>query len=407
MKITHNNSIYTYRLPSGERCYCIRDDQSGARAIFNYDKNIRKKLVDMLKKREIAFSLNRDQNRLKSWKQNISFAATMYALYHGLSREEMRGITVRYRRTFIRDSKGYIEDCRSGNIGTSEEIGDDNAHKRITHDDEYIRLELFTSGIVEYFTYSSGLYELLTHRGLIYSDDGHGSIKVTARGVRLGRIYHIAYAYYTGLIAENSTTEEIHMAVSWLTANDMTIDHADNNHSNNTAMNLSRMPNTLNRSKADIVTHFTPPDYTVVSIYMDGAYYIELSSRTAFRPAQEMREMLERGKWPEKMEEFTMLHNISSYIEACLDLIGYPAPTTTTHYGMSTIFRKCNTPEAYVEQLKDFASSTYSWTSTEATPQEEWRQNKGSYYWASNASLSLAAQKKLAEDVRERGHLFL
>lgn len=404
MKRLRDNTIYTLTIPNGERCYCICENRSGARAIFDHDKNLRREMVEMLIETGSRFVLDKHSGTLRLSNTGEALSAWVYRTQYGHSREEMRGKVIRHRHRYI---CGNIEDCRGGNLGTLAEIGDNNKNRCITHDENYIYLQVFAIGAVDYLTYSSGLYELLSYRGFSYVDDGSGRIRINYANKRVCRLHHLSYAYYEKLIDENSTVEDIRRVVATLTAGGMEIDHADNNGHNNTKLNLSLMPGPLNNRKSDIVTHFTPPEYTVVSIYMDGAYFIELSSRTALRPAQEMREMLERGKWPENMEEFTMLHNMSSYIEACLDSMGYPAPTTTTHYGMSTIFCKCNTPKGYVEQLKDFASSTYSWTSTEATPQEEWRQNKGSFYWASNASLSLAAQKKLAEDVRERGHLFL
>lgn len=177
-------------------------------------------------------------------------------------------------------------------------------------------------------------------------------------------LYDLAIASYGAQIHADTLLEDMQKYYEYKSANGLSVDHADNNIYNNTALNISLMSTTLNGRKATIVAQFKPP-YYLNSAYCDGEYRVQL----AFEVSPE-------------------------YLQKLLACPNHKTPITSGGYAAMHFI--CSDAESYVDCLKFLLDTTYEWCKHGETPRTHNRENKDLTYWAGKITHSLQAQKALA-----------
>lgn len=183
-------------------------------------------------------------------------------------------------------------------------------------------------------------------------------------------LHNLAYGCYTGQIHAETLIEDITRFQSWKNTRGLTIDHADSNTRNHTALNISLMPRSLNNSKKEVVALFVPP-YYLNSIYYDGEYRVQMMYYTTRQD--------EKGY---------------SNLQATLGKLLPPAEDRKfvqagRHY-------LCKDAESYVACLRELYDTHVSWCNPEHTPRTHSKVKQDVDYWAGDIKHSLHAEKVLS-----------
>lgn len=182
-------------------------------------------------------------------------------------------------------------------------------------------------------------------------------------------LHDLAYGCYTGQIHAETLMEDITRYQDRKNGRGLTIDHADNNPRNHTALNLSLMPRSLNNSKKEIAALFVPPFY-LTSIYYNGEYRVQMMYITTSED--------EEGR-----------NNL-------LAALGEQSAPDTGKPIKGALHFLCEDDESYTMCLRWLYNTRVSWCNPEHTPRTHSKTNKDVTYWAGDIGHSLHAQKVLS-----------
>lgn len=246
---------------------------------------------------------------------------------------------------------------------------------------EYIYLMLKNGAGPYYFTYNEDFLKVLNEWKISsFRNDKRGRLRCYCwKGRYRNKIrfylYDLACACYMGRVKSDSLVRDMRDYRDFKASNRLTIDHADDNPHNNTVLNLSLMPRSLNSSKNTIVSCFKPP-YYLNSVFCDGEYRVQIVTETD-----------------------------SQFLSTLADMIGDTLTTrgingsftfdTTSNTKASMQF-VCEDAESYVACLQSFLNTRYEWCNAIQTPREHSKENSLMKYWADNINCSLQAQKMLS-----------
>lgn len=224
-------------------------------------------------------------------------------------------------------------------------------------------------GVSDYLTYNEDLLQILKQDRLKpFRDEGRLRIKVYInKADKNFYLYDLAYACYTGKVHADTFIKDMQRYYEFKAFNGLSIDHADNNILNNTALNLSAMPRALNESKSDIVARVKMPVY-LNSAYCNGAYRVQMLF---------------------EVEEAKLPKIVALYIKGLNLNISEEQDT------LITIQFICETAEDYVQCLKQLTTAHFEW----ANPLRSngvWVKND-SDCWCAEISNSLHAQEMLSQ----------
>lgn len=155
------------------------------------------------------------------------------------------------------------------------------------------------------------------------------------------RIYDLAMANYLGIVHADTLLEDLQIYFS-MKNRVLSVDHADNDHRNNTALNLSLMPKQLNAVKDDITARFINP-YGLNTAFCDGKYLVE----------------------------FSQVHD-GAFIQRQLDRIGLGFIHIGAD-GVAVMRFVCDTPESYVELLNTLYQTRIEGGKIEERPLEHFK----------------------------------
>lgn len=222
-----------------------------------------------------------------------------------------------------------------------------------------IKITLMCDKQIDYVSNNKILWEILQKKELRpYRTGDRLAFIVQKRGNSIRfYLYDLAMACYGGWLSVNTYLVDIERYQEWKSANHLSVDHADNNRANNTIFNLSLMSGELNRIKAAIVTHFTPP-YALVSAYCDGEYRVRVGMRTL-------------GEKSELLKNVGISGEAYFWLNFC-----------------------CRSADEYVSCLKYLERSTYEWMDN--TAHENWHDDKDNLYVAGDIQKSMFCQKMLS-----------
>ncbi|MBR6619903.1 MAG: hypothetical protein IKK85_06135 [Clostridia bacterium] len=241
--------------------------------------------------------------------------------------------------------------------------------RTITVQGDRIIYTLKHDGVSDYLTYNEDLLQILKQDRLKPFRDG-GRLRFKVRINKTDKnyyLYDLAYACYTGAAHADSFVEDMQIYYERKAFNGLSIDHADNNILNNTVLNLSAMPISLNVNKSDIVARVKMPIY-LNSAYCNGEYRVQMAFET----------------------KTSKLPNI---VIKCLKHIGYSIPPQQNN--LIKLQFICETAEKYVQCLKWLTTTRFEW----AEPLREdniWVKSNNDC-WCAEINNSLFAQKMLSK----------
>lgn len=152
-----------------------------------------------------------------------------------------------------------------------------NKTRTIKVENSIIKYTLKLDGVTDYLSFDETLLSILKlDRIKPFRDNGRLRLKVRANGVDVNMyLYDLAFACYTKQIRTDSFINDIQKYFEYKAFNNLSIDHADNNVSNNTRYNLSVMDCALNVSKGSIVSRTKIPTY-LNTAYFDNKYRVQI-----------------------------------------------------------------------------------------------------------------------------------
>lgn len=248
--------------------------------------------------------------------------------------------------------------------------------KNISVVGDKILYTLSIDGVTDIVDYDQTLYNILAQSCVRpYRDNGRLKFNVDRDGVQYKLyLYDLVMACDMGMVKLDSFLHDMQTYYSYKSRNGLTVDHADNNVTNNTKLNLSFMDRIQNTSKASIVTRFKPP-YYINSVFCGGEYRVQIS----FDIGQMfVEQMLSKG-------------NRNIVIDG--DAVGV----------MQFI---CEDADSYVNCLKELAIMSYGWCNPEQTPKEHCRDHRELTYWAADVAKSIQMQTALASLDRDSFQLW-
>ena len=235
---------------------------------------------------------------------------------------------------------------------------------------------LSIDGVTDIVDYDETLYNILIQECVSpYRNNGRLKFNVVKGDIQYKfYLYDLVMACDMGMVKLETFCHDMQMYYSYKSRNGLTVDHADNNVTNNTKLNLSFMDRIQNTSKASIVTRFKPP-YYINSVFCGGEYRVQIS----FDIGQMfVDQMLSKGN-----------HNI--VIDG--DAVGV----------MQFI---CEDVDSYVDCLKELAIMSYGWCNPGQTPKEHCRDHRELTYWAADVAKSIQMQTALASLDRDSFQLW-
>lgn len=189
-------------------------------------------------------------------------------------------------------------------------------------------------------------------------------------------LHDLAYGCYTGQIHAETLIEDITRFQDWKNKRDLTIDHADSNTRNHTALNISLMPRSLNNSKKEVVALFVPP-YYLNSAYCNGEYRVQMMYHTTRQD--------EKG-----------YSNLQATLGKQLARYGFSICDDTDEPTEAALHYLCEDAESYVACLRWLYDTRVSWCNPEHSPRTHSKVNQDIDYWAGDIKHSLHAEKVLS-----------
>ena len=149
----------------------------------------------------------------------------------------------------------------------------DSSTRHIEVSNKKIIYTLKNDNVSDYMTYNQTLYDVLSlDRLKPFRDEGRLRLRVYCGGRDEDiYLYDLAIACYLGCVNVDTFLDDIRRFKAWKRKHGYTVDHADGNLQNNTALNLSLMPGAQNRIKSDLASRVERPSL-LVSCY-DGSEY--------------------------------------------------------------------------------------------------------------------------------------
>ncbi len=233
--------------------------------------------------------------------------------------------------------------------------------------DDYIVYILNKDCKADYLTYNETLLEILKLDKLkpYRYKNGRLAFKVNCGGKDINFLLSaLAYACYSNKIKTETFIDDIQAFSRYRNALSLDIDHADDNKSNNTILNLSLMSSTLNRIKGVFVSKVKAPN-GINAVYYRGKYRIEVISQIE----------------PETMKEI---------LNRCSDIPEFNF--NVNPYGSTTFI--CDTPDEFVECLKYIGDAKFEWVEP-IKESGKWVKSDG-VCWCEDINFSLLAQKTLS-----------
>lgn len=255
---------------------CVEHIPSGHKAIFDNDN----KYIKAIQEFGSAFNMSNgilwfvDQET----KKFISLATFLYAQYSGKPLHEVRQFKTRHMQRFI-DENRMIEDCRKDNLfcsGYPTDVTSNRVIRRIGT--KYFSIEVVSKGIVEYFSYDDGLYNLLsTPNNFSYSATKQNRVQATFRTEDGKPCYAytgiIANAYREGRLSKDNFRRVLVDILQ--DADKPQLDHLNSDYHNHCNWNLSTMDRSLNIAKSHYTDAFPPPYQVFYAVNSEGEYLIE------------------------------------------------------------------------------------------------------------------------------------
>ena len=146
----------------------------------------------------------------------------------------------------------------------------------------------------------------------------------------------------------------------------LSVDHADNDRRNNTAFNLSLMDMQLNGQKFDVTAKFVPP-YSITTAYCSKSYLVEFS----------------------QIED-------EAYLQWQLNRNGVNSIRIASN-GIAVLRFICDSPESYVELLRNLYETRIEGGIVETRPREQFTKCKDSIPFMHDAAKSIVAQEQLTQ----------
>lgn len=149
----------------------------------------------------------------------------------------------------------------------------DSSTRHIDVSNKKIVYTLKNDNVSDYMTYNQTLYDILPlDRLKPFRDEGRLRLRVYCGGKDEDiYLYDLAIACYLGRVNVDTFVDDMRQFKAWKRKRGYTVDHADGNLQNNTALNLSLMPGAQNRIKSDLASRVEKPSL-LVSCY-DGSEY--------------------------------------------------------------------------------------------------------------------------------------
>lgn len=149
----------------------------------------------------------------------------------------------------------------------------DSSTRHIEVSNKKIVYTLKNDNVSDYMTYNQTLYDILSlDRLKPFRDEGRLRLRVYCGGKDEDiYLYDLAIACCLGRVNVDTFLDDLRRFKAWKRKRGYTVDHADGNLQNNTALNLSLMPGAQNRIKSDLASRVEKPSL-LVSCY-DGSEY--------------------------------------------------------------------------------------------------------------------------------------
>lgn len=158
--------------------------------------------------------------------------------------------------------------------------------RHIEVSDMKIVYTLKNDNVSDYMTYNQTLYDILSlDRLKPFRDEGRLRLRVYCGGKDEDiYLYDLAIACYLGRVNVDTFVDDIRRFKAWKRKRGYTVDHADGNLQNNTALNLSLMSGAQNRVKSDLASRVEKPSL-LVSCYDGNEYRIRAEFKVSDRSA--------------------------------------------------------------------------------------------------------------------------
>ena len=257
----------------------------------------------------------------------------------------------------------------------------DSKTRTIHVQQHYIIYTLKHDGIEDYLTYNKVLLDILQMDKLKpFRDEGRlrFNIRTNTSSTNI-YLYDLAYACYTNQIRSDYFMEDIQAYYERKSFGCSSIDHADNNIRNNTALNLSMMSKTLNTAKGDIIATVKKP-LRLNSIFVNDEYRVQLLFE------------LDHNAAP--------LHNM---IHAALTAKDIACNSMCSGYAALNFI--CKSASEYVECLRWLTTTTYDSAAPIRDKKGTWIKN-GNECWCANIHNSLQVQTELLSMPTELFNVF-
>lgn len=198
-------------------------------------------------------------------------------------------------------------------------------------------------------------------------------------------MYDLAFACYMGMIHADTLIDDLKKYHAWKEAQRpmvdekaqrMTIDHLDNNTSNNVAENIVLMTLAANNQKRSFPAAFVGP-YTLTTAYVDGEYRVQLSF------------------------ENTVLGSIQQLLDRAL-----PGAFRLNEAGTSALHFICTDENSFVSCLKYLYDTRFSWCNPGKSARDYKQLHKDISHLAADVERSIAAQRALARMDRSQFQIF-
>ena len=260
----------------GQTYNCVEHIPSGRKAIFENDRSYAEAIQNFGTVSNIFNGTLRIQD--KETKKFVYLGAFLYAFYSEKPLHEVRQYMTKHRHRFI-DEDCMIEDCRKDNLfctGYPVDVTNNRIIRRIGT--KYFSIEILSKGIVEYFSYDEGLYNLLsTPNNFSYSATKLNRIQATFRAEDgkpfCAYVGIIANAYREGRLTEKNFRKVL---VNILQDTEKSqVDHLNSDFHNHCRWNLSTMDSGLNIAKYHYTDAFPPPYQVFYAVNPEGEYLIE------------------------------------------------------------------------------------------------------------------------------------
>ena len=254
-------------------------------------------------------------------------------------------------------------------------------------DNGYIKIVLKNKPGVNYFSENGAFLEVLDEWHVTMSYRKGGRLKADIwKGEWRGRVqiymYDFALACYLGMVHADTLVDDLKKYYAWKEsqgptidqrAPELTIDHLDNNTSNNVAENIVLMTLLANDQKRSFPAGFVGP-YTLTMAYVDGECRVQLAL------------------------EVTAIDELQR-------ILGYKVPRVPGAV-MSTLRFICPDENCLVACLKYLYDSEFRWCNPGESARAYKRLHKGISHLAADVERAIEAQRALARMDRSQFQIF-